>query len=127
MDSGRQFSTSATRSTGDDIPVDFAHLRRFTLGDAKLEQEVLELFLAQLPATIAALRQAGTDRDWKIAAHSLKGSGRAVGAWSLARLAEQAECLPGVSDAARCGEHIDRIEQVVAEVRQFIAGAAQPA
>ncbi|MFN0218469.1 MAG: Hpt domain-containing protein [Hyphomicrobium sp.] len=104
---------------------DLTHLRRYTLGDRELEREVLDLFLGQLPATISALRQAVSDHEWKMAAHSLKGSGRAVGAWSLAQLAEQAERLPGVADAQRCGEHIDLIEQAAADVRAFIVDAYQ--
>ena len=52
---------------------------------------MLTLFLNQLPSTIAALGGAMTERDWMIAAHTLKGSGRAVGAWRIARIAEQAE------------------------------------
>jgi HPt (histidine-containing phosphotransfer) domain-containing protein len=107
--------------------VDLTHLRRYTLGDHKLEREVLDLFLAQLPATISALRAAASDQDWKMAAHSLKGSGRAVGAWSLANVAEQAERLPGVADLQRCGEQIDLIEQAAADVRAFIANAYQRA
>ncbi len=101
-------------------PVDLAHLRRYTLGNADFEREVLGLFLAQLPSMIAALREAGSDRDWKMAAHALKGSGRAVGAWPLARAAEQAEQLPGVAGNLRCQEQVGRIERAAADVRQFI-------
>ncbi len=101
-------------------PVDLKHLRRYTLGDLALEKEVLDLFLAQLPQTIAALSQAGTDRDWRIAAHTLKGSGRAIGAWRLARLAEQAERVLGVKNRASCGEAVARIEEAAQEARAFI-------
>jgi hypothetical protein len=38
-----------------DRPLDHAHLRRYTLGDAKLEREILGLFLAQIPLTIESL------------------------------------------------------------------------
>ncbi|MBN9246850.1 MAG: Hpt domain-containing protein, partial [Hyphomicrobium sp.] len=78
-----------------ELPIDLAHLRRYTLGDKALEDEVLRLFLAQLPETLAALRTAATERDWKIAAHTLKGSSRAVGAWRIASLAQEAEALRG--------------------------------
>ncbi len=60
-------------------PVDLKHLRRYTLGDAGLEREILDLFFGQLPTTIAALAAAATPKEWKVAAHTLKGSGRAVG------------------------------------------------
>ena len=101
-------------------PVDLKHLRRYTLGDLALEKEVLDLFLAQLPQTIAALSHAETDRDWRIAAHTLKGSGRAIGAWRLARLAEQAERVQGVRNRTSCGEAIARIEEAAHEARAFI-------
>ena len=101
-------------------PVDIKHLRRYTLGDVNLEKEVLGLFLAQLPQTIAALSHAETDRDWRIAAHTLKGSGRAVGAWRLARVAEQAERVLGVKNRAHCRDAVARIEEAAAEARSFI-------
>ena len=96
-----------------ELPVDLNHLRRYTLGDKALEQEVLRLFLAQLPETIASLRSAATERDWKMAAHTLKGSSRAVGAWRIASLAQEAEgprlqrrapgVLGGDIEARSCG------------------------
>ena len=69
--------------------IDEDHLSRMTLGDRRLEKEVLEIFVRQSgilldrilrrePATTAA------------AAHTLLGSARGIGAW---RLAEAAVCL----------------------------------
>ena len=85
--------------TRSEAPVDLAHLRRFTLGDRRLEREVLTLFIEHAPVSIAAMRAALTDRDWTNAAHSLKGSARAVGAWRIATLAERAEQLGQRCDA----------------------------
>jgi HPt (histidine-containing phosphotransfer) domain-containing protein len=102
-------------------PVDIKHLRRYTLGDVELEREVLALFLGQLPETITALSRAATERDWRIAAHTLKGSGRAVGAWRVARLAEHAERQHSVRNPAMCSEIVARIEEAVEEARAFIA------
>ena len=101
-------------------PVDLKHLRRYTMGDAALEKEVLELFLGQLPQTIKALSEAATDRDWRIAAHTLKGSGRVVGAWRVARLAELAERQLSVQNRAVCLEAVARIEEAAEEARTFI-------
>lgn len=108
-------------------PVDLKHLRRYTMGDARLEKEVLELFLAQLPQTISALHEAATDKDWRMAAHTLKGSGRAVGAWRVARLAEHAERLPGVANRSICFEAVARIEEAALEARSYIAEIYGPA
>ena len=74
-------------------PVDRAHLSRYTLGNAQLERDVLELFSTQSAAYLAKLKVAGNDKDWCEAAHSLKGSARAIGAWRLAEAAERAEAL----------------------------------
>jgi len=92
--------TEAAPAPGDVI--DLAHLRRFTLGDRNLELEILGLFIDQVPASIEALRHARTDQQWTMAAHTLKGSARAVGAWRLAKLAEHAEKFAGPSDPPAC-------------------------
>jgi HPt (histidine-containing phosphotransfer) domain-containing protein len=108
----------------DDKPVDFAHLRRYTLGDRALEEEVLGLFLAQLPQTIAALRSAETQRDWKMAAHTLKGSSRAVGAWRIAMLAQEAESLACTIEPAACSEAISKLEAAATEASSFVRETA---
>lgn len=102
-------------------PVDLKHLRRYTLGDAGLEREILGLFFAQLPNTIAALSGASTQKEWKVAAHTLKGSGRAVGAWRIARIAEQAENSQGIADAAHVANTVALLEAAAEEARLFIA------
>lgn len=72
-------------------PIDHHHLGRYTLGNRALEIEVLQLFAGQAPLTLAELEAATTEKAWHIAAHTLKGSARAVGAWEVARVAEAAE------------------------------------
>lgn len=101
-------------------PVDLKHLRRYTLGDADLEREILGLFFGQLPATISALAAAATPKDWKIAAHTLKGSGRAVGAWRIARIAEQAEHSEGIANPSHVAHTIELLEEAADEARSFI-------
>jgi HPt (histidine-containing phosphotransfer) domain-containing protein len=101
--------------------LDLAHLRRFTLGDQSLEQEILELFITQAPITLAALNSAGTDRDWRIAAHTLKGSARAVGARRVARLAERAEGLSHRNAPSDCGAAVRELADALGEASAFIA------
>jgi HPt (histidine-containing phosphotransfer) domain-containing protein len=103
-----------------ELPVDLNHLRRYTLGDKALEQEVLRLFLAQLPETIASLRSAATERDWKMAAHTLKGSSRAVGAWRIASLAQEAEALVCSAEPQACSEAISKLEAAASEASTFV-------
>jgi HPt (histidine-containing phosphotransfer) domain-containing protein len=104
----------------DAAPIDIAHLRRFTLGDEVLEQEILALFIEQAPRTIDSLKHAYTKRDWSLAAHTLKGSARAVGAWRLARIAERLEAVgPPPGPAAR--DRLMRyLEQATGEARAHI-------
>jgi HPt (histidine-containing phosphotransfer) domain-containing protein len=117
----RSFDLQAPESNGcaDELPVDLDHLRRYTLGDKALEDEVLGLFLAQVPETIAALRSAATERDWKMAAHTLKGSSRAVGAWRIARLAQQAEALVCSDAPEACSDAISKLEAAASEASTF--------
>ncbi len=114
-------STSGGDETFHVSAIDLKHLRRYTMGDRALEQEVLELFLAQLPKTIAALSGAVNDHEWRIAAHTIKGSGRAVGAWQIARLAEQAERLAGVRNRAAHADAVCKLEDAMREAEIFIS------
>lgn len=101
-------------------PVDRAHLARYTMGDPDLEREVLELFASQTWKTIAELREAETDRAWHVAAHTLKGSARAVGAWRVAREAELAERVGGASDRTAAVDTIERIEEAAMEATAYV-------
>ena len=57
----------------------------------ELEKEIIGLFLAQLPATMAMLRSAESAEAWKLATHTIKGSAAAVGARRINQLASQLE------------------------------------
>ena len=105
-------------------PIDLEHLRRYTLGDRGLELEILGLFVDQLPITIGALKSATTDKEWGMAAHTLKGSARAVGARPLAALAEDAERLGSDADADKRAASVRRLETAAGEARAYIAALA---
>ena len=75
----------------DDGPIDFDHLKRMTLGDAGLEQEVLAMFAAQSAKLMAAL--ATVPSDASALAHTLKGSARAIGASDVAEAAARLETV----------------------------------
>lgn len=91
---------SGRAPAGSTEPIDRAYLARFTLGNAALEREVLELFAAQVPLYVLQLRAAVTHKAWKDAAHTIKGSALAVGAHRLASLAQVAERLDVEADRA---------------------------
>jgi HPt (histidine-containing phosphotransfer) domain-containing protein len=104
-------------------PIDLAHLSRYTLGNAALQGEVLQLFAEQAPTTLAQLSSAATQKDWRDAAHTLKGSARAVGAWRVASFAERAETIDLCANE-RAGV-IQGLEAALDEARRYIAGLAE--
>lgn len=100
-------------------PISFEHLRRYTFGDTNLEREVLELFCKHAPSMMAELKRAASEKAWRDAAHSLKGSALAVGAWDVARSAEEAECAGARYIAS--DDLIARLELALGKVQRFVA------
>jgi len=115
---GRSDANDAVSETSGHV--DIQHLRRYTFGDQALEKEILSLFLAQLPETISALRAAANQRDWKVAAHTLKGSSRAVGAFRLGDIAQEVEHLIYGPDVEIREDAICRLQEAASEARSFI-------
>ncbi|MEM7397468.1 MAG: Hpt domain-containing protein [Pseudomonadota bacterium] len=126
-------SGSSDFKTGDapidktgDAPIDMSHLARYTLGDAVLEREVLNLFCTQSLSYLEQLRAAATRAAIREAAHSLNGSARAVGAWRMARAAE---CIENLSENAPPEERTAQIAELEASLQEamtFIAKMAGP-
>jgi HPt (histidine-containing phosphotransfer) domain-containing protein len=106
---------------GEHRPVDLEHLSRYTLGERALEREILELFCTQSVLYLEQLRAAMCVRDWRDAAHSLKGSARAVGAWRAAKAAERAEMLEGDALMEFRSARLDEIEASLREAEAYIA------
>jgi HPt (histidine-containing phosphotransfer) domain-containing protein len=61
--------------------IDISYLRSMTLGDLKLEREVLELFTQQTGVLLDRLSDVPADAVEL--AHTLKGSARAIGAFDV--------------------------------------------
>jgi HPt (histidine-containing phosphotransfer) domain-containing protein len=70
--------------------IDEAHLGKMTLGDRRLEREVLELFLRQTAIMLDRIINAPPPLA-AAAAHTLKGSARGIGAWRVAQAAARLE------------------------------------
>jgi len=113
--------TSAERRQTSSRPVDLVHLSRFTLGDLALEREVLRLFCTQSFLCLDQLRAAQSGKDWIDAAHSLKGSAQAIGAWGVADCAERAERLREENMAQGRSQYIAEIDSALRETHVFIA------
>ncbi len=114
--------TVATSEPTAKAPVDLVHLRRFTLGNRDLELEVLQLFSGQAPLIVGRLQQAVTAKDWRDAAHTLKGSAGAIGAHGVARAAAEAELL--VTDTASWPFGVAKIQLALDEACAFIKAEA---
>ena len=113
-----------SRATGrlpDRAPIDRVHLARYTLGNLALDIEILGLFAMQAPETLAQIANAQTEKAWRDAVHTLKGSARAVGAVRLGDVAERAEALKtGASEIAR-GAAIEALRGALDDALQYIA------
>jgi len=103
------------------VPIDHDHLARYTFGNRELEIEVLNLFAEQSPAYLGNMREARTEKDWRDAAHTLKGSARAVGALLIAELAERAEALRTSTDMVAKAATIDALAYAIEEAKTYIA------
>lgn len=73
--------------------VDRAHLDRMTGGDTGLAAEVLGLFREQAEVWLRLLSPDTATQDWGVAAHTIKGAARGIGAWALGEICGQAEEL----------------------------------
>jgi HPt (histidine-containing phosphotransfer) domain-containing protein len=80
-----------SRPLEDSQVLDLDHLRRQTAGDRALERELLALFETQCARLPPLVRDGGPWLERADAAHTLKGSAHAVGAFRLASLADRLE------------------------------------
>jgi len=118
---------SPTTLAESDCPIDRAHLARFTFGNEELELEVLELFAGQALRTLADLRAATDTKAWRDAAHALKGSARAVGAWRIASLAETAERTLANASFAERQHTLADLDEAVDAARAYVVAQASDA
>jgi HPt (histidine-containing phosphotransfer) domain-containing protein len=99
----------------DDGPIDIAHLKRMTLGDAGLEREVLAMFAGQAVRLIEAL--AVLPADAAAIAHTLNGSARAIGAFQVV---EAAEAFEAALRGGEPSEALAALRDAVAQARGAI-------
>ena len=99
--------------------IDRVHLAQMTLGDRKLERELLRLFEQQAGLLIARMR-ASEPATVATLAHTLKGSALGVGAANVARAAAATE-LACAAGPAECAGSVHRLALAVEEARGAIA------
>ncbi len=90
--------------------IDQQHLDRMTLGDRRLEREVLEIFVRQSAILLDRMAHAEPALA-SAAAHTLLGSARGIGAWRVARAAE------AVERAASGEARAEATEEAITELR----------
>jgi DNA-binding response OmpR family regulator len=97
-------------------PIDLQHFRSFTEGDPQLERELGSLYLSTATAYLNEMRLAMREnRDWRSAAHALKGASANIGARDVAALAERSE-LGRLDDGT-----LAELDSSLATVRAFFA------
>lgn len=116
----RSKRTTPVRASGRATVLDRAHLARYTMENRELEREIIALFLQQLPATTAMLKTAATQADWKLAAHTLKGSAAAVGATRINALAAELEKWAFDADHDPVENLLAALDRAIAQFRRAV-------
>lgn len=102
----------ACKELGGNRPVDLVYLSAQTMGDAKLESEILRMFARQLPGYVELLCTAVDAEEIRKCAHTMKGAARSIGAFQLAEIASIAE--------ETCDLDAEAIRSEASEVLDFI-------
>lgn len=111
--------TTFSQGSPSERPIDLVHLSKYTFGDRVLEAELMGLFRSQAGVYISRLETATNAKDWRDAAHSLKGSARGLGAWGLADIAEEVE-HHDFDDASARKLDVERVREAIVLVSAFI-------
>lgn len=117
---------AAARQNRAQADFDQPHLARYTLDNRDLEKEIIGLFLQQLPQIVAHLRTAPSQSDWKMAAHTLKGSAAAVGAVAIHASAMHLEQMPYDVDVNVKSETLSALDQDVARFHRIVTSIYGP-
>jgi HPt (histidine-containing phosphotransfer) domain-containing protein len=108
--------------------LDLDHLRRQTAGDRALERELLTLFEAQCARLWPLVRHGSFSPERADAAHTLKGSARAIGAWTIASVADRLETALRNGEGQTSLTHLmDELEPALEAARQALAAAGHRA
>ena len=124
MDAGRTLD-------GGPLPIDLEHLSRYAVRP-ETTRELLIIFRDQAEIWISRMSAAGDPAIWRETAHTLKGAAKAIGAWPLAELCEQAEAL--AAEHGESGETaitqreilLAKIQAEVERARRYIDQVIEP-
>jgi hypothetical protein len=99
--------------------IDLAFLDRVTFSDRALAREVLVLFDQQADSLLKVIRDTESTRMRLEISHRLKGAARGVGAFSVARAAEEIETA---TDEIELANAVSLLTARVTEARLALAG-----
>ncbi len=109
------------------VPVDVEVLRRLRElqmdGESDLVAELVNIYLADAPVRIAAMRDAiasGNADVLRLAAHTLKGSSASLGASHLAALCKELEELAHTGTAAGVAGKLADVDRELMRVREAL-------
>jgi len=100
--------------------LDVEQLRRFTGADLDLEEEIFDLFLKNGERYLETIAQSENAEARRIAAHSLKGSARGIGAMQVEQAAQKLEDLAAAAEVERAGPS-RALQQAFNRVREALA------
>lgn len=101
-------------------PIDLTHLNRITLGDADVTRDVLNLFSSHSSSYLENLQTASTQQQWREAAHKLKGSAKGIGAWDVAKYAEDLEKLSESDIDSQRAQAMEEMKRLIKNVNHYI-------
>jgi len=122
---GETMETHATGAAAVRI-IDGEHLERITLGDRRLEREVLQIFVRQNAMMLDRI-SGGQPSALGAVAHTLIGSARGIGAWRVAGAAERLERASRKGSDEEIGEAVAELKAASLEATAAIgARLAEP-
>ena len=107
-------------------PIDRAHLTEMTGGDTEFEAELMQEFLNSAPGLIQSLETALENNDMKaleMAAHTLKGSCRSLGAMVMSNPCEELEEMGRQGSASGFEPFLKEVQDHYAVAHAYILQA----
>lgn len=104
-------------------PVDLTHLAQYTGADARLNAELLELFVQQCATVVQRLESVLDARDcrlWREITHSLKGAAASIGAFGVAESAGRAEAIDPTKERENAVDCLALLRERCELVKRFV-------
>jgi HPt (histidine-containing phosphotransfer) domain-containing protein len=109
-----------SRSTAKAPIIDEEHLHRMTLGDRRLEHEVLQIYVRQSAIMLGRMASA-EPAALAVAAHTMNGSACGIGAWRVAKAAERLERASKEGNEETLSEALTELKAATLEASAAVA------